>query len=400
MTENEHPAERRVSRRTVLKAAGIGGGTVLALGAIGVGARAGTNGGWDTGQGAPYALWHDWQDAPGLLRLVAAGALAANPHNLQPWTFEVTDTTIDLYDDPGRAMPLNDADGRERIAGYGCALQNIVLAARAERLDPRITAWPDQDPRHIAHIEVVTGSAPGSRDRDLAAAIATRHSNRGPYTDRDLDRATLTALQEGAPDGAELVWVTDRAAMARIADQYLAATEAIIGDREMSAESFAWFRNDRADIDRHRDGLTLDCQGLDPFTLFMAKVLPAQSRTSSDSFWLKATRDTHTATARAYGIIRVSDTGDRDARLAGGRLLQHVHLAATAAGLGLHHMNQVTECIARAAATGNPDGFSDPWAEATGVPAGQALLAFRIGHPERTPNPSPRRELAEFARTA
>jgi hypothetical protein len=40
-----------------------------------------------------------------------------------------------------------------------------------------------------------------------------------------------------------------------------------------------WFRNDRGDIDEHRDGLTRDCKGLDASTLFVAKVLPAQSRT-------------------------------------------------------------------------------------------------------------------------
>lgn len=385
-----------MSRRTVLRA-GIGGGAVLVTAVAGVGIRGGVNGVWSQGQGAPYGLWRSWKDAPGLMRLVAAGTLAANPHNLQPWSFLVGQDTIEVFADPGRAMPLSDSDGRERIAGYGCAIQNIVLAARSESLDARVTVWPDAAPEHVARIELAPGTAPTMRERELLEAIPRRHTNRGPYTAQVPDGDALRALAVGAPAGAEVVWVTEPAAIDEVGALYVEATKAIVVDAEMSIEAFSWFRNDRADIDRHRDGLTLDCQGLDGFTLFLAKMLPAQSREGGDRFWVNVTRDTHTATARAYGVIRVDDIAAPRSRLAGGRLLQHVHLAATASGLGLHHMNQVSERIARDAALRNPDRFSERWTAATGVPAGQSLLAFRVGYPQRAANASPRRDLADVA---
>jgi hypothetical protein len=90
-----------------------------------------------------------------------------------------------------------------------------------------------------------------------------------------------------------------------------------------------------------------------------------------------------------------SSAPGRRRRLAAGRLLQHIHLAATDAGLGLQHLNQVTERIARDRATGNADRFSTRWAQATGVSADQGLLAFRSGHPVRAAKPSPRRALAD-----
>ncbi|MGB4780326.1 Acg family FMN-binding oxidoreductase [Microbacterium sp.] len=379
----------------MLKGVAIGGGAVVLAGAAGIGVRGAVNGVWSQSRGAPYELWQHWQDAEGTTRLVAAATLAANPHNIQPWTFAVTDGTIDLYADPARIMPVNDSDGRERMAGFGCALENLAVAARVEGLTATIAHVFDGD--HVAHVDLAAGPLPSARERALADAIANRHSNRGRYTAQPVDAADLDALTADAlPEvstGAELVWITDPGAMAMIGDLYVEATQAIVDDEEMSVESYTWFRNDRADIDRHRDGLTLDCQGLDAFTLFAAKILPAQSRSDGDAFWVKATRTVHTATAHAYGIVRVPSNTDPAARLVGGRLLQHAHLAATASGLGLQHMNQVTERIARDASLGVPDRFGTRWADAVGIPTDEILLAVRVGHSERTPLPSPRRAL-------
>jgi hypothetical protein len=73
-----------------------------------------------------------------------------------------------------------------------------------------------------------------------------------------------------------------------------------------------------------------------------------------------------------------------------------MHLAATSLGLGFHHMNQITERIDRDHALGNPDVFSDRWAALLGRPATTGLVSFRIGHPERTPGLSPRRNLTDM----
>lgn len=193
-----------------------------------------------------------------------------------------------------------------------------------------------------------------------------------------------------------MVWVSEPDARGALGALYVEATEAIVADTEQSEEAFSWFRNDRADIDRYRDGLTLDCQGLDGVTLVLAKVLPAQSRTEGDAFWVKSTRDVHTATAAAYGVIRVDDVSDRVAQVTGGRLLARMHLAAVAGGLGFHHMNQITERIERDAQLGNADTFSARWSDVIGVAATTGLVSFRIGRSGVTPGLSPRRSLADM----
>jgi hypothetical protein len=125
---------------------------------------------------------------------------------------------------------------------------------------------------HVARI----GLAPASpRPDPLADAIPRRHTNRGPYTAEPVDTAAFSAQRV---EGADVRWVTERGARERLGALYVEATEAIVADTAQSEEAFSWFRNDRVDIDRYRDGLTLDGQGLDRLTLFAAKVLPEPGR--------------------------------------------------------------------------------------------------------------------------
>jgi hypothetical protein len=396
-TVDTEPRGANVSRRSVLKMTGLGLGAVAAAG-VGAGTvRAGTNGAFTAGSGDPYELWHDWQAMSGVDRVVAAGVLACNPHNTQAWRFAVTGDVIDLHADPGRRMPLNDASAREHFAGLGCAVENMVIAAGSAGYTPAVTLFPDgTGSDHVARLVLRPGGS--GLDRQLADAIPRRHTNRGPYRDLPVDLSGF-AEQSSRIAGAGVQWITDRAARDRLGALYVEATEAITADTAQSEEAFAWFRNDRSDIDRHRDGLTLDGQGLGGLTLLAAKVLPAQSRTDGDAFWVKATRDVHTATAAAYGVITVDDVTDRTAQVNGGRLLARLHLTATALGLGFHHMNQITERIDRDHAAGNTDVFSTRWAAVLGRPASTGLVSFRLGHPERTPGLSPRRSLKDVMTT-
>ena len=392
-----HQASR--SRRDVLRIAGLSIGAVVVTAAAGTGIRAALNGAFSAGDGRPYDLWATWDAMSGIDRIVAAGVLAANPHNTQPWVISVVANTISISADPTRRMPACDARDREHFAGLGCAIENMVVAARAVGSPVTVDLLPDgSSPDLVARLTIgPEGTATAAAaDTTLAAAIPLRHTNRGPYTGAPVSDDDLSALGAAASDlpGVSVTWVTDNAARQGLGDLYVEATEAIVGDEAQSLEAFSWFRNDRADIDAHRDGLTLDCQGLDSTTLFLAKVLPAQSRTEGDAFWVKSTREVHTATAAAYGIVTVTDVLSRADQINGGRMLNRVHLAATAASLGFHHMNQITERIDQDAALGQPDVFSARWEAATGIAASSGLVAFRLGHPGRPAGLSPRRALS------
>jgi hypothetical protein len=385
-----------VKRRSVLKAGAVVGATIVVAATGALSYRVFDTGVLEPGSGQAFDPWRHWQDTDGALGTVAAAVLAANPHNSQPWAFHGTDTGIDVFADTARRTGTLDALGRETNIGLGCAIENLALAARDRGLAPAVTLLPNgKGDTLVAHVELATAAPEHSV---LYDAIGNRHTNRGPYTGREVPLEVLTSIVDAAGlPGVSVHWVTEREPKAALGRLMVDAAIAITRDEQQSRDSFAWFRSSDDDVQQHRDGLTLDAQGMSSVMLSVAKLLPASSRTAGDTFWVNQTRDVHTKTAAAYGIITVADPYDPTTQLYGGRLLQRIHLGATHRGLALQHMNQITERIDRERATGAQPTFAARFAQLLRAGA-QPLVAFRVGYPMRDSRPSPRRPVSQVTR--
>jgi nitroreductase len=386
--------ERRggLSRGTLLRRTGLGMATLFVAGAGALGYRAYDQGVLEVGEGPAYDPWTDWERHSGLVRLVAAATLAPSPHNAQAWLFRLAPNRIDLFADRSRGTGATDPFKREMYIGLGAALENLLRAAQANGYATTVTLMPDdRESAHAARIELARSTP---RVSELYQQIPRRHTNRYAYVQgKEVPGAALAAMGAlGTPDtkGARVFWFTRKAQRAEVGELLVAATEALIADRDQSRSDYEWFRQDWDEIQRRRDGITVDAAGLSDLTAALAKLLPAQSRTATDDAWLTATRDRQTKTAAAYAIVAVRDASNNRQRLAGGRLLERIHLWTAAHGLALQHMNQLTERADRELELGITPRFGD--ALRTLVPSGwQALSAFRSGYPTHTPHKSPRR---------
>lgn len=383
-----------ITRRNLL----IGAGAAVALGAAGVGLRAYDQGVFSAGQGPAYEAWEGWQPEGAELPLdmVRSAILAANPHDIQPWLFSVASSSIDVYADASRNLGTVDPFGREMHIGLGCALENLVLAAEAGGFVSSLRLMPDaSDPTHIATIDISPGNKSTS---DLYNAIPLRHTNRGPYEKRVVPNETLDALKSLNHDAdIDVLWFSSDDERKSAGDLIITSTEAFIADKEMSSDSSKWMRQDWQDIQRHKDGITLDAQGLSSLMLLAGKILPAQSQEESDKYWLQSTKDVHVATAGAFGLIVAKDGRDSVQRLNGGRLWQRMHLWASAGGVGMHPLNQTIECAERESVLGSEPKITNKLKELTG-PDWQPLMMFRLGYPTMNAMASPRRPAEEVLR--
>lgn len=172
------------SRRRFLKI-GAASAVIFGGGTIGYAYMPGTK--------RAIAPWSEAGSSFGDVRLdcLAYAILAPNPHNRQPWLFElVDDDRINVYCHIDKKLPHTDPYDRQITIGFGCMLELLRLAASAHNFDVAISSFPDGeafpnlDKRRIAEI-IFTKNTDLLKD-DLFGYVLERRSTKEPY---DMERA-------------------------------------------------------------------------------------------------------------------------------------------------------------------------------------------------------------------
>ena len=388
-----------MQRRSFLK----GAGAVTVVVAGGGIWRANDQGVFSIGKGPAYEPWHDWRGSAsdGPLVLVRAAILAASPHNTQPWLFKVTSSSIELYVDTMRNVGALDPYLREEHVGIGCALENLMLAATSYGYAAALTLVPgklkpfaDQTgPSLVARVDLTTGKREQS---ELYDAIPRRHTNRSPYQpekpipDHFLDELTSLGSDEANVKIFSFTAAADRKKITEISS---AANAELYSDPEVERSSERWIRTKWSEVQKYRDGLTIDAFGLSPIATAASKIMPLWMFRRIAS---RAQRDAYSGlmlSAPLIGLIAVRDRYDKADSMRAGRIWQRIHLLATARGLAARPSNEAVEMV-------DHERFRSKEPRRAGLLTGitrdvgwQPTFVFYMGYPTRTAPPSPRRSI-------
>jgi hypothetical protein len=389
----------QVNRRSFLQRAAIGGGGLLIFTAGGLAWRA-----WDRGslgkiyEGTAFEPWEDWRNNrfEGPSGLVSAAILASNPHNSQPWLFRVEERRIDLFANMSRSLRSIDPFLREMHIGLGCALENLMVAARGLGYEPRLILFPNGGNQSlIARVELKSGSAV---EVPHLRAIGERHTNRSAYDrSRDLPPAVIEAFNKQA--WSRNVRLLSFAAADRegklFAEGTIDATAKFIADPRMLKDSHHWFRYSLNEVNEKRDGLSVIGLGMPEWRTRIGLSLPESWLGDFGEKWLDATESQHCATAPMFGVIAVRNRDDKAQLLEAGRLWQRLHLEATLQGVAMHPLNQMMEIADHDCFEGHIGGAESRLARIVNDGGLQVVFGFRCGFAKQPGKPAPRRGVNE-----
>lgn len=386
-----------MKRRSFLKGAGVVT-VAIAGGAVW---RAYDEGVFRVGEGPAYEPWKDWRkdSNPGALALVRAAILAASPHNTQPWLFKVADSSIELYIDTQRNVGALDPYLREEHIGMGCALENLMLAAAANAYQASLTLVPgklgaaEPAPKLLARVDLAAGKR---EESELYDAIPRRHTNRGPYIpEKPIPSEFIDALSRlpGDEPNVKTFLFTAEADRKKLVEISSLANAEIYSDPEVERGSGRWVRLDWSEVQKYRDGLTIDAFGLPPIASAAFKMMTSQMRQWAASRGPKEGYSKLMLSAPVIGIIAVRDRYDQEHCLRAGRIWQRAHLLATARGMAGRPCNEAVEMIDHEKAHGKPALRAGLLGESLGDTAWQPTFVFYMGYPTLTARASPRRPI-------
>lgn len=305
------------------------------------------------------------------LALIQRASAAPSSHNTQPWCFHATDTSIDLYADRARRLPVNDPDDRELTISCGCALLNLRVAAE-QHFAVRVQLLPDpRQPDWLARIQLQIPERPILASAcTLAGFIEHRRSYRGPFAAREIPAAIRAELETAAR--TEGAWLRPLSAEER---ERIAAWT-VVGDVRQwcdpawRRELAAWLRTPG-----HGDGLVV------PAPL---RPLAHWAVARFDFGRIVAARDRRRVLLAPWLAV-LGTAGDRPPDwLHAGQALQRVLLLACRHGLQASFMNQAIQI----------SDLRSRVAELVDGAHPQVLL--QLGYPLRESPRVPRRPLTEI----
>lgn len=153
-----------------------------------------------------------------ILSLLHYSLLAPSNRNTQPWRFLVAEDKVVLFPDMHFWLPISDPEKIEIYMSLGCALENLLVAARHFGLAYAVSYLPKPQDSIEVRWKKEENSFP--QEEDLFAAIEKRRTNYAPYEERHIEREKVEKIKKCASEkGITLYAIEDQDLLQKMDEQ-------------------------------------------------------------------------------------------------------------------------------------------------------------------------------------
>jgi len=263
--------------------------------------------------------------------------LAPSTYNTQPWYFKIKDGAIGVYADRRYALPVIDPDDRELSMACAAALFNLRLAIRHFGYADLTELLPDPaDQNCLARVKIGEKLPESGNVKDIFDVIPKRHTNRGPFSEKDVPEDVLRDLKAAAAEEGAWLHICSPAERGVIVSMIVEGDLIQNGKKNFRRELAAWL-----DPRREKSGDGLPNYAMD-FKDMMSSLVPQIVR-RFETGKNKPVNDDEIDEGSPVIAILGSRSGGLLETLYAGQGMQRMLLKAEALGLSVCPLNQPCE---------------------------------------------------------
>lgn len=295
-----------------------------------------------------YAPWLDYDEQADQIRrpfesdgtmsaqmheLVRYATLAANGHNTQPWKFAIKENAIEIHPDFTRHLAVVDPNNRELWISLGCALENLLIAARAAGYAPEVI-YPDV--ADFIHIDLPTNTPQGGA---LFDAIPLRQNTRSEYDGQSIKSSDLDQMQAlPLEPGIALHFVTNPTDSETVLEYVNQGNLSQYANNAFIDELIYWIRFNKKEVLASLDGLYTLCSGNPEVPHWLGKMFVAGTKPQQ-----QADADAKKLRSSSGAVVVASESDDKTAWVRTGQVYERMALQMTSLNIKSAFLNQPIE---------------------------------------------------------
>ena len=193
--------------------------------------------------------------------LVECALKAPSGHNTQPWKFENTENGIIIHPDFIRALPAVDAENYELYISLGCALENLLIAAKQKGYKFKVH-YPEKSGSSIL-IDITKDETCNVTPDILFNEISKRQVTKSKYNDKLLSDAVLKQLGSSSNfEGISLRIFDGKKNFEKIIPLIIEANNLQFNNKDFLNELVKWIRFSKKEAEKRKDGIWSATMGM------------------------------------------------------------------------------------------------------------------------------------------